>query len=58
MEYGQLVKEMQTTTDSDPVVQQQGIIYEDKEMRMQGAMNSSALHDDCQSLLECVKKPK
>ena len=60
VEFERVVTEMQkvTTNDSDPAVQQQGMRNADKETGKQGEMKRSALHDDCHSSLERVKRRK
>ena len=58
VEFERVVTEMQKvfTNDSDPAVQQQGMGNADKETGEQGEMKRSALHDDCHSSLERVKR--
>ena len=57
VEYECAVKEISTNA-SDPAVQQQGMGHADKKTGKQGEMKRSALHDDCHTSLECVKRRK
>ena len=60
VEFERVVTEMQkvSTNDSVPAVQQQEMGNADKETGKQGEMKRSALHDDCHSSLERVKRRK